>query len=139
MRPPMAICWSALFAMLPQLTGCRSFYPVKGPLPASPATADLEKVYRVTFTDGSSVVLSDLWTDSVRVGGAVVEERSGQIRQEIEAPMEDVEVIEEKRLSMPKTLAVTAVYAAVSWGLFVLLVHSILEAAFDDLTLPTGG
>jgi len=139
MGPSKTLCWFVLVAMLPQLIGCRSFYPVEGHLPASPNDADPAKVYRVSSTDGSSVNLSFLWTDSAAVRGIIPNVQSGRELQTVEVPIEDVRVIEVERLSVPRTLGLAALCVAAGWGLYVLTVHAILDAAFDEMTFPTGG
>jgi hypothetical protein len=90
------------------------------------------RVVRVTSVDGSSVDLRGFWADSVLVGGVPKEDDRWISTPRIEIPIEDVDGIEERRISAGKTVTLAAVLLVATAGLVAWFISSALE----EMTFP---
>ena len=135
MRPPKTLCRTVLLAILPSLTGCHSWHQIP---PQDLTVERLEGVNRLRLATADGWE-GELWGPRLQDSLLVGEEWSSTPSQYREILITSLQNVEERRMNVGATLAMSAVVVGAGFGLFVWLVHSILDDAFDELRLPSGG
>lgn len=135
MGPPKTLCWIALVATLPSLTGCHSWHQIP---PRDLSVERLEGVNRLRLATADGWE-GELWGPRIQDSLLVGEEWSSTPSQYREILITSLQNVEERRMNVGATLAMSAVVVGAGFGLVVWLVHSILDAAFDELRFPSGG
>jgi len=129
MRPSKPLVWTAILMLLPQLSGCRSWQPIKEPLPHTLSEADYQdspwQKTRLETKDGQTWSLSAVWADSAMVFG-----RDPISGQTLQTPLSNVQTVKTRRFSVLRTLLL------VSSSLYVVIGAATCKDCLDFQIYP---
>lgn len=112
MRTPRVVAFLALMAMLPQLTGCRTFRPYGRSLPELSRGAESLGTVRITNVDGEKLVVTGAWVSENELHGLLEAPSSATVdagevswgSREVTVPINQIREIEKRRFDVGRTV-----------------------------------